>query len=52
MKIKFNYLQGFISAGRNMELDPYLAAYPLDRLKLWKELSDYISLSVMQKLEV
>lgn len=35
-----------------MELEFYLAAYPLERLKLWKELSDYISPQVLEQLEV
>jgi len=41
----------FRSSAKNLELDFYLAAYPLERANLWKELSSYITPDVLDKLE-
>ena len=43
---------GYISAARNMELDPYLADFPMEKMNLWKELSAYITPAVLERLEV
>ncbi|KAL2653809.1 hypothetical protein R1flu_021937 [Riccia fluitans] len=41
----------FALAAKNMEFDRQLAPYDLDRHKIWKSLTDYISPAVIEKLE-
>ena len=47
----FSILLGYVKGVKNFDFDIYLGPYPYERFKVWKELSNYISEEVLDKIE-